>query len=161
MIRPLAGEDRGSVLDLLRATEAFTPAELAVADGLIDIVVSQPHQTDYFAFVEAVETPVARCIGMFVIGLTPATEGTWQLYWIAVHPLYQGSGVAQALEKYAEAFVRELRGYWLLAETSSQTGYERARAFYRKRGYVELAQIPDYYKPLDNLVIYGKRLNSR
>jgi ribosomal protein S18 acetylase RimI-like enzyme len=98
---------------------------------------------------------------MFVIGLTPATEGTWQLYWIAVHPLYQGSGVAQALEKYAEAFVRELGGYWLLAETSSQTGYERARAFYRKRGYVELAQIPDYYKPLDNLVIYGKRLNSR
>jgi hypothetical protein len=62
MIRPLAGEDRESVLDLLRATEAFTPAELAVADGLIDIVVSQPHQTDYFAFVEAVETPVARCI---------------------------------------------------------------------------------------------------
>ena len=158
MIRPLAVEDRESVLDLLRATEAFTAAELPVADGLIDIVVSQPHQRDYFAFVDAVELPVARCIGMFVTGLTPATEGTWQLYWIAVHPLFQGTGVAQALEKYAEAFVRKLRGYWLLAETSSQTGYERARAFYRKRGYVELAQIPDYYKPLDNT---GHRVVSK
>ena len=160
MIRPIAREDRESVLDLLRATNNFTAAELAVADELINIVVSQPLQKDYFAFVEVVDARAGRCVGMFVTGPTPATEGTWQLYWIAVHPLYHGTGAAQALEKYAEAFVRRRGGYWLLAETSSQVSYERARAFYRKRGYVELAQIPDYYKPLDNLLIYGKRLDS-
>lgn len=160
MIRPLAREDREGVLDLLRATNVFTVVELAVADELINIVVSQPLQRDYFGFVEVLETPVRRCVGMFVTGLTPATEGTWQLYWIAVHPFYQGSGVGQALEKYAEMFVRQRGGYWLLAETSSQVSYERARAFYRKRGYVELAQIPDYYKPSHHLLIYGKRLDS-
>src|SRR5688572_14677531 len=104
MIRPLATEDRDSVLDLLRATNNFTVAELAVADDLINHVVSQPLQQDYFAFVAVVEAPVRRCAGMFVTGPTPATEGTWHLYWIAVHPFYQGTGIARALAEYAEAF---------------------------------------------------------
>ena len=71
---------------------------------------------------------------------------------------YHGTGAAQALEKYAEAFVRARGGYLLLVETSTDVTYERARAFYRKQGYAQLAQIPDDYKPLDHLLIYGKRL---
>ncbi len=63
-----------------------------------------------------------------------------------------------SLEAHAESVVRSRNGYWLLAETSSQPGYERARGLYRKQGYVALVQIPDYYKPSDDLVIFGKRL---
>ena len=152
MIRPLEKEDRAAVLDLLRATNNFNPAELAIAAELIDIVLEQPRQRDYYAFVA--KTPIA---GFLLLGPVPATAGAWHLYWIAVHPSAQGSGVAHVLQLSAESFVRDRGGYWLLAETSSQPGYQRVRAFYCKEGYVELVRIPDYYKPADDLILYGKR----
>jgi ribosomal protein S18 acetylase RimI-like enzyme len=160
VIRPLENRDRQSVLDLLRATNNFSAAELEVADELVHIVVSQPLQTDYFGFVQISETDADACIGMLVTGPTPATEGTWHLYWIAVHPFYHGTGAAHELESYAEAFVRARGGYWLIAETSSQASYGRARGFYRKLGYLEFARIPDYYSRRDDLLIYGKRLDA-
>jgi ribosomal protein S18 acetylase RimI-like enzyme len=160
VIRRLEDQHRDCVLDLVRATNHFSAAELGVADELIHIVLTQPLQTDYFAFVETSEAGEDACIGMVITGPTPATEATWHLYWIAVHPLYHGTGAAQALASCAEAFVRRHGGYWLLAETSGQASYERTRAFYRKEGYVELARIPDYYKPSDDLLIYGKRLDG-
>jgi ribosomal protein S18 acetylase RimI-like enzyme len=159
-VRALVAADREFVLDLLRGTNVFTAVELAVAEELIDIVITNPRQTDYFAFVAVDQAASAHCAGMFIVGPTPATVGTWHLYWIAVHPLSQGTGVGNTLEQWAATFVRERGGYWLLAETSSQHSYERARAFYRRHGYVELAQISDYYKPTDDLVIYGRRLDA-
>src|SRR4029434_12461 len=158
MIREVAGDDRTPVLDLLRSTNVFTAVELAIAEELIDIVISKPLQTDYFASVACDHVAVSQCAGMFILGPTPATYGTWQLYWIAVHPSYRGKGVADDLEQAATTFVRERGGYWLLAETSSQPVFERARAFYRRHGYLELARIADYYKPTDDLLIFGKRL---
>jgi ribosomal protein S18 acetylase RimI-like enzyme len=95
---------------------------------------------------------------MLIIGPTPATTGTWDLYWIAAHPELQGTGVAQALDAFAGEYVRARGGYLLIAETSGQPGYARARAFYQKQGYAELARIPDYYKPADDLVVFGRRL---
>jgi ribosomal protein S18 acetylase RimI-like enzyme len=160
VICPLEDRHRECVLGLLRTTKNFTAAELAVADELIHIVLTQPLQTDYFAFVQTSEAGDDACIGMFITGPTPATEATWHLYWIAVHPLHHGTDAAQALTSCAEAFVRRRGGYWLLAETSGQASYERARAFYRKQGYVELARVPDYYKRSDDLLIYGKRLDG-
>jgi ribosomal protein S18 acetylase RimI-like enzyme len=160
MIRRIERGDRESVLDVLRAADSFSAAELTVAQELIDTVLFQPIQKDYFAFVEVLEPHGEQPVrGMLVVGPTPATEGTWHLYWIAVHPVYHGTGVAQALGNYAEVFVRDRGGYWLLAETSNQVSCQRARGYYCKQGYVQLAQIPDYYKLSDDLVIYGKRLD--
>lgn len=159
MIRQLEARDREEVLSLLRVTDNFTEAELAVAEEVIDVVLGQPNQRDYFAFVEDLDQrPDAQVGGFLVIGPTPATVGTWDLYWIAAHPSLQGKGVAQALHHCAESFVRSRRGYWLLAETSSQPGYARARGFYLKQQYVELARIADYYRLSDDMILYGKRL---
>jgi len=131
---------------------------MAIAEELLGIVLGQPDQNDYYAFVDASPRQAGSGIdGFALLGPAPATTGTWHLYWIAVHPRCYGTGVAQALERFAEALVRSRGGYWLLAETSSQPGYQRARAFYRQRGYRELAQIPDYYRPSDDMILYGKR----
>jgi ribosomal protein S18 acetylase RimI-like enzyme len=80
------------------------------------------------------------------------------MYWIAVHPDFQGRGIAQELDGFAMQFVRERGGYLIIAETSSQPSYERTRAFYLKQSYELLAQIPDYYKPGDDLIIFGKKV---
>lgn len=177
MIRPLKGEDRKQVIELVTATKNFNEAEVAIAQELIDICVEQPEQQDYYAFVEEVAdnmspatppsqvtqgTPLTdtRIAGFLLLGPTPATTGTYDMYWIAVHPEFYGRGIAQSLDQFAVQFVRERNGYWLIAETSGQAAYERTRAFYTKQGYQILAQIPDYYKKDDALIIFGKRLGE-
>jgi ribosomal protein S18 acetylase RimI-like enzyme len=156
-IRPLEKQDRTSVIELVTATGNFSDAERAIAEELIDIYTDQPDQKDYFAYVATLEGAVA---GFLILGPTPATSGTYDMYWIAVHPMFYGRGVAQALDSFAVQFVRDRKGYWLIAETSGQSNYDRTRAFYQKQGYREVARIPDYYKPNDDLVIYGKRLDG-
>ena len=157
MIRKLEKSDCGPLMDLLEAVRNFTAAELAIAAELIDIVLNRQEQEDYYAFIDEQESRVA---GFVILGPVPATTGSWHMYWIAVHPDFQGKGVAQDLDRAAESFVGSKAGYWILAETSGQPSYQRTRAFYRKQGYRVLAQIPDYYKPADDLIIFGKRLQG-
>lgn len=155
MIRVLKKEDREMIVDLIRATKNFSEAEIAVAEELIDICIDHPQQKDYYAYVAEERERIA---GFLLLGPTPATAGTYDMYWIAVHPDFQGHGIAQGLDEFAEIFVRERNGYLLIAETSSQPSYERTRAFYAKQKYSELARIADYYKPGDDLIIFGKRV---
>jgi ribosomal protein S18 acetylase RimI-like enzyme len=159
VIRRLVREDRDAVLELLEATGSFSGAELAIAAELIDTTLEDPAGDDYHAFVAENTVPGEPGVsGMLIIGPTPATVGTWDLYWIAAHPRCQGSGVAQVLDAFAGEYVRDRGGYLLVAETSGQASYARARAFYVKQRYEELARIPDYYKPADDLVVFGRRL---
>ena len=155
MVRELRSEDREQVLELVRATKNFSEPEIAIAKELIDIFVEQPDQKDYYAHVIEADDRIA---GFLLLGPTPATIGTYDMYWIAVHPNFQGRGIAQELDHFAVEFVRQRNGYWLIAETSSGLNYDRTRAFYMKQGYNLLAQIPDYYKPGDDLMVFGKRL---
>jgi ribosomal protein S18 acetylase RimI-like enzyme len=169
MIRSLEAHDREAVLALIRATGNFNDAEVVIASELIDICVEQPDQQDYFAYVAETKpsgTSIAGTLidekfeiaGFLLLGPTPATTGTYDMYWIAVDPKYYGRGIAQALDQFAETFVTGRGGYWLIAETSGQPAYQRTRAFYEKQGYKTLTRIPDYYKPSDDLIVYGKRL---
>lgn len=155
MIRPLAAHDRVPLRELLTATGSFTTPEIGIAEELIDAVLTHPQQRDYHAFVCSIED---RAIGLLILGLVPATVGTWHLYWIAVHPDHYGTGAAAALASFAEAFVRDRAGYLIMVETSSQPAYERARRFYAKQAYTELVRVADYYRPGDDLVMFAKRL---
>ncbi len=155
MIRTYQRDDKQSVLDLVRATKNFSDDEVAIAEELIDICVDQPDQKDYYAYVNILDGRVA---GFLLLGPTPATTGTYDMYWIAVHPDFQGQGIAQALDTFAVAFVRERNGYLIIAETSSQPSYERTRGFYTKQDYQLMSRIPDYYKPGDDLMVFGKRV---
>lgn len=166
MIRELARNDRDEVIALLRATKNFSELEIAIAEELIDICIDKADQKDYYAFVSEEPRPFLRggagegsCIaGFLLLGPTPATVGTYDMYWIAAHPDVQGRGIAQELDAFAARFVKERGGYLLIAETSSQPSYERTRAFYRKQGYETLATIADYYKLGDDLIIFGRRV---
>jgi ribosomal protein S18 acetylase RimI-like enzyme len=156
-IRKLERSDREQVLEIVRATNNFNEQEVSIAAELVDVVLDQPEQADYYAYVYEAEGNVS---GFLLLGPTPATAGTYDMYWIVVDPDYQGQGIAQALDACAVSFVQERNGYWLIAETSSQPSYERSRAFYVKQGYSVLARIPDYYKPGDDLIIFGKRVGE-
>ena len=154
MLRPMVDADRQPVLDLIEATNFFTPDEVKVAEELIDIYLKNPAQKDYFIVV--IENEQREVAGYMTYGPTPLTEGTWDLYWIAVSPMEQGKGYGQKLVSFLEEEVIRLRGRLIIIETSSQPKYLPTRKFYEKLGYTEIARIPDFYRPGDDRVIFGK-----
>jgi ribosomal protein S18 acetylase RimI-like enzyme len=155
-IGPICRQDREPLHRLLVDTGYFTPEEIVIALELIDAVLDKPGQKDY-------EISVCRSgdtvLGYYCIGPTPATDGTWDLYWIAVAPPAQGKGVGGALLAEAEELIRSRQGRLVMVETSSQPRYDNTRAFYLRCGYQELARIKAYYRPGDDLVIFGKYLS--
>lgn len=88
------------------------------------------------------------------------TEGTWNLYMVAVQPNRQGQGRGAALLRHAEATVAARGGRLLLIESSSLPEFDRARAFYRTNGYDEEARIRDFYKAGDDKVIFRKAVGA-
>lgn len=86
------------------------------------------------------------------------TQGTWNLYLIAVHPDRQGRGLGAAMVRHIERVLAARGGRVLLVETSGLPAFERTRAFYRKNGYEEEARIREFYQAGEDKVIFRKAL---
>jgi ribosomal protein S18 acetylase RimI-like enzyme len=153
-MRKLRQDDIPMLEEILVTTGAFTDAEVAVAIELLETVINDPLQQDYEVAVADIGERVA---GYVLFGPVPLTEGNYDLYWIAVDPSSQGSGVGRRLLKHAEEQVRQRGARMLCLETSSQGGYQRTRSFYEQAGYVEESCIRDFYKPGDDRLTYVKR----
>ena len=154
MIRPMRPEDKGPVLNLVRATGMFTPAEIDVAEELLEVYLGQPEQKDYRVVV--VENDEKDVVGYMTWGPTPLAEDAYDLYWMAVSPAEQGKGRGKALVRWLEDEVRKRNGRMVVIETSSQPKYQATRQFYIDLDYREVARVPDFYKPGDDRVIYAK-----
>jgi ribosomal protein S18 acetylase RimI-like enzyme len=131
----------------------FTPEEVQVAAEVMDDALDRPEQEDYSL---AVWEEGGQVTGYAAYGPTPLTQGTYDLYWIAVSPDRQGSGLGRRLMDWVESRLRESGGRLLLIETSSQPRYEPTRRFYLGLGYREAARIADFYGPGDDRVTYAK-----
>jgi ribosomal protein S18 acetylase RimI-like enzyme len=99
-------------------------------------------------------------LGYACYGPTPGTDGTFDLYWIAVHPDAQGTGGGSRLLSEVERHLQSRGGRLLIAETSSRVAYVATRRFYDASGYGEAARVVDFYAPADDRVIYVKRLTA-
>jgi len=155
--RPLFEKDRATLLSMLIKTRAFTSAEIDVAMELIDIVLKDRVQKDYQ--VECMVNDQDLAIGYICYGPTPMTQGTFDLYWIAVDPDYQEQGAGSRLLSSLEEVVRARGGRMILADTSSIPHFEKTQKFYLKNGFQEVAKIPDYYHPGNDRMTFCKRLN--
>ena len=151
----LEARHRGPVEALLRATAVFREDEIAVALEVLDSYLARPGQ-DYTAV--GAFNPGGDLLGYSVVGPTPCTLGTWDLYWIAVSPGIQGKGVGTTLLQEVEGRLTRSNARQLIIETSSRPPYDPTRAFYLKRGYREVARVPDFYEAGDHRVIYAKSL---
>jgi D-alanine-D-alanine ligase len=145
--------DRAAIERLLVATQAFADHEIAVALELVD----EPRETGYRFVVAEVAGAVA---GYACFGETPCTIGTYDLYWIAVDPASQGSGVGRALLDAVETAVRGAGGRLLVIETASKPEYAATRAFYERCGLDLVARIPDFYARGDDKLVYCRRYDS-
>ena len=89
------------------------------------------------------------------------TDGTWNLYLIAVHPDHQGQGRGAQLIGYVEQALAARGERILLVETSGLPSFARTRAFYGKCGYDEEARIRDFYSAGQDKVIFRKALTTQ
>ena len=88
MIRAMQPQDKEEVMRLLQETGMFTAEEVVVAEELVDLYLNLPGQKDYI--VDVLEEDSGRVVGFATWGPTPLTDGTFDLYWIAVSPEAQG-----------------------------------------------------------------------
>ncbi|GBO55018.1 histone acetyltransferase HPA2 and related acetyltransferases [Pseudanabaena sp. lw0831] len=87
------------------------------------------------------------------------TEGTWNLYLIAVHPLHQRQGRGKSMLQHVEKMLTKKNERILLVETSGTDDFEYVREFYRKSGYEEEARIREFYAAGVDKIVFRKRLN--
>ena len=162
----LRPRDRARVAELLESTAVFSAEEIDVAVQLFDASVDgrggagadDANVADY-EFTGAFEGD--RLVGYACSGPTPATEGTFDLYWLAVDAAAQGKGIGTTLVREVERGLRDRGARMLLVETSSRPDYSNTRAFYARCGYTEAARIRDFYAPADDRIMLTTRLTTR
>jgi ribosomal protein S18 acetylase RimI-like enzyme len=152
----MSRQDKPALMQILQHTPEFKPYEVEVAEEVIDGYLQDQQGTGYYALVAEDDSKVA---GYVMFGQTPCTIGTWDIYWIAVSEEVRGKGIGKALTKAAEEEIKRMAGRLIIIETSSQELYENTRRFYLSQKYEQVARIPDFYSPGDDLLIMQKRLN--
>lgn len=155
VIGPLHSGLVEAVVAVVRDTGVFRACEVAVAQELLEAAAQEGDDSGYLVRVATVRGEVA---GYACWGATPCTEGTFDLYWIAVSPAHGRQGVAAALLHEVERDVVSRGGRLLIAETSGTEPYAAARSFYVRTGFREEARITDFYKPGDDKVVFVKTL---
>jgi ribosomal protein S18 acetylase RimI-like enzyme len=155
-LAPLRPEDRARLRELLVSTRAFNAEEVEVALSLLDLSADDPSS---YEFIGAFDDE--RLMGYACFGPTPSTEGTYDLYWLAVDPAAQGRGYGRALAGEVERVLAARGARMLVAETSGRPDYAATRAFYLATGYAEAARVHDFYAPADDRIMLHRRLTPR
>jgi D-alanine-D-alanine ligase len=153
ILRHLIPADRDHIEEISRAVAVFRADEIPVALEVFDGAVAG--SPDYLARGAVLD---GRLVGWICWGPTPCTLGTFDLYWMAVDPAAQGTGVGSALITDMEQRLAGV-GRLIVVETAGRADYAPTRAFYEARGYRVAAVIPDFYAPGDAQVIYAKTLS--
>ena len=148
--------DAGAVEALVRKTGVFNAAEIAIARELVEECLAKgPERSGYYFLFADGEQGLD---GYVCFGPIPATDGRFELYWIAVDPEARRRGLGKRLQLAAEDESKRLGARYLIAETSTTPAYAPARRFYGSLGYAHLGDIPYWHSDADGLAVFGKQL---
>jgi ribosomal protein S18 acetylase RimI-like enzyme len=155
-LRNLTAADRVRIEGITRAVGLFREDEIPVALEVFDEAVREAAGNTYSVLGAEVDDNLA---GWICWGPTPCTLGTYDLYWLAVDPGLQGTGIGTTLVAEME---RRLTGVarLIIVETAGRRDFAATRAFYAARGYAATAIIPDFYAPGDDQVVFVKRVGG-
>lgn len=155
-VRAARAQDRAAIINVARASGLFPPDALTEVEATLDGFLTGAAAADRWLITDTGTSTAATAY----YAPERMTDGTWNLYLLAVHPNYQGQGRGAALVRHVEQDLREAGARVLLIETSGVPGFAGQRAFYTGLGYREEARIRDFYEPGDDKVIYWKALRT-
>lgn len=152
MIRPTTPDDFIALKNVIEATGLF-PAEML--DGMLSDYFGGETENDYWL---TDDNNGPKAFAYFAP--ERMTQGTWNLYLIAVHPDQQNQGRGTSILREVERILAARAARVLLVETSGLPSFEGTRAFYRKCGYDEEARIRDFYQDGEDKVVFRKNFRA-
>ena len=160
MLRSPRPSDLPAIAAMLQANQPiFSQRERRMALELVEEGLARPADEDAYQLVVSEEA--GEVLGYACFGTIPLTSGSFDLYWIVVHPKAQGRGVGRALMQYCEAEIARQGGRLVVVETSSRRDYDKTRRFYATTmGYELAARFADFYSPGDDKIVFVKYLES-
>lgn len=149
--------DVEGVRDVTMAASVFSAEEVEIAVELVQERLLKGADSGYH-FLLAEQG--GRLAGYACFGPIPGTDHRFDLYWIAVDPARQRTGLGSALLRRTQTAALEAGASHLFVETSGRVSYAPARAFYRRNGYRKVAELTDFFRDGDAKVILVKRLQQ-
>jgi GNAT superfamily N-acetyltransferase len=147
--------DVEAIRDIVTSSGFFSEAEIVVAQELAEDRLIRGEKSDYrFVFAQLDSKPVAYAS----YGLIECTQGSFDLYWIAVHEHHRGKGIGRALLQETERLLKHEGARRVYVETSSREQYRPTRTFYERCGYFAEATFADFYAPGDGKIVYVKAI---
>lgn len=147
---------RDAIKRILIDTNVFNNVEINCALELFDLAtIPEIPSTDYIIY--CIFGNSNDPLGYICYGPTPLTDGTYDIYWIAVKPKYQGNGIGKSLLHFVESEIWNKGGRLIIVETSSEDMYSSTRQFYLKNHYTLEYMMHDFYATGNHRCIYTKR----
>jgi len=156
MIRLTTPNDTTALLALTEATGLFESNQIEELAQMLNQHFSDEADSQGIWLTDYDNEPV----GVAYVAPERMTDGTWNLYLIAIHPDHQKQGRGAALLQYVEQMLTERGERVLLVETSGTDDFEYVRVFYRNNGYEEEARIRDFYTDGVDKIVFRKLLGS-
>ena len=151
-IRPIVPEDLPALKAIVDANELF-PSDML--DEMTSDYFNNKDSKDYwFTYDNNKLIAIAYCAP------EKMTEGTWNLYLIAVHPNFQRSRCGTAMLHHIEQRLASFGERILLVETSGAASFEGTRKFYRQCGYHQEAKIREFYQAGEDKIVFRKSLTN-
>ena len=148
--------DAAKIHHIATATGFFNPAEVDVAEELVhERLTRGPASGYHFILAEH----YSRLIGYVCYGPIAGTLSSYDLYWIAVDPDFQGRGLGAWLVKETEQLVRKAAGTRIYIETSQRGQYAGTRTFYEDKNYRVESVLDHFYRPGEAKVTFCKALS--
>jgi ribosomal protein S18 acetylase RimI-like enzyme len=162
MIRAIAPDDTAALLALAEVTGLFQSEEIGELAQMLAAHFDDATDssgiwlTDDDVWRQALQ--LRDLAGIAYFAPERMTEGTWNLYLIAIHPKCQKQGRGATLLAHIEKMLAERGERMLLVETSGLESFEYVRDFYRQCGFAEEARIRDFYRAGDDKIVFRKVL---
>ena len=153
-IRSMTAQDRPALLEMINNTPEFNAMDRAVAMEVIDDYLKDPRDSGYNTLVAEIDSSIG---GYVCYGLNTMTQGTWDIYWLAVGPEFQNKGIGGKLMAVTEKNIQAAGGKLIILEVSSLPINDKTHRFHLSGSYKYIFTIKDFYGPGDDKVMYEKR----
>lgn len=142
-------------MDIAVLTGSFDDHEIEVLKEILLDCCHNANQ-DYILIEEVIQEQMA---GFVIIGRTPLTEFTWDIYWVVVDKRFQRQGIGKALMAKVYQYIKSQGNRAVLrVETAGRKDYDYVRAFYAAEGFDKSGLIKDFYSSGDDLVIFSRQI---